>query len=209
MQLIIATPSPFARKVRIALREKGLHHEETVSNPWRADALAPAHNPLGKVPVLLLDDGRTLYESAVIVDYLEALGAPPRLLPLDPAEGIAARQIDALAMGICDAVVLLVLEGQRRAEAQSAEWIARQRAKVEAGLRALSEALDRRDWFVGDGLTLADIAAGCALAYLDLRLPDVDWRGRYPNLVAHSAKLEARPSFAATFPVAQEIEPLA
>lgn len=170
MQLIIAKPSPFARKVRIALREKDIPYEEVVSNPWNADALAPTHNPLGKVPVLLLEDGSAIYESYVIVDYLETLNGPS-LMPPAQEDAISARQIDALAMGICDAVVLLVLEGQRPAKARSVDWIARQNAKVAAGVAGLSDSLAGRDWYIGDGLTLADISAGCALAYLDLRLP--------------------------------------
>lgn len=208
MQLIIAKPSPFARKVRIALREKDIPYEEVVSNPWNADALAPAHNPLGKVPVLLLEGGRAIYESHVIVDYLETLGGA-KLMPPAPEDAISARQIDALAMGICDAVVLLVLEGQRQAGARSADWIARQKAKVAAGVASLSDSLAGRDWYIGNGLTLADISAGCALAYLDLRLPEFEWRDRYPDLVRYSEKLEARPSFAETRPEAQAIEPLA
>lgn len=208
MQLIIAKPSPFARKVRIALREKDIPHEEVVSNPWNADALAPTHNPLGKVPVLLLEDGSAIYESHVIVDYLETLSGS-NLMPPAPEDAILARQIDALAMGICDAVVLLVLEGQRKAEARSVNWITRQNAKVAAGVAGLSDSLAQRDWYTGDGLTLADISAGCALAYLDLRLPKFEWRDRYPDLVRYSEKLEARPSFAETRPEAQAIEPLA
>lgn len=208
MQLIIAKPSPFARKVRIALREKDIPHEEVVSNPWNADALAPAHNPLGKVPVLLLEDGSAIYESHVIVDYLETLSGSS-LMPPAPEDGILARQIDALAMGICDAVVLLVLEGQRKAEARSVNWITRQNAKVAAGVAGLSDSLAQRDWYIGDGLTLADISAGCALAYFDLRLPKFEWWDRYPDLVRYSEKLEARPSFAGTRPEAQAIEPLA
>ena len=207
MQLIIAKPSPFARKVRLALREKGIPYEEVVSNPWNADALAPAHNPLGKVPVLLLDGGRAIYESHVIVDYLETLNGPS-LMPPVPEDVILVRQVDALAMGICDAVVLLVLEGQRKAEAQSADWIARQYAKVVAGVAGLSDGLAGRDWCIGEGLTLADISAGCALAYLNLRLPVFEWRDQYSDLVRYSEKLEARPSFAETRPEVQAIEPL-
>jgi glutathione S-transferase len=207
MQLIIAKPSPFARKVRIALREKDVSYEEVVSNPWNADALAPTHNPLGKVPVLLLKGGRAIYESHVIIDYLEILSGP-RLIPPAPEDAISARQVDALAMGVCDAVVLLVLEGQRKATARRANWIARQNAKVAAGVSGLSTGLAGRDWYIGDGLTLADISAGCALAYLHLRLPEFEWRDRYPDLVGYSDKLEARPSFAETKPEAQAIKPL-
>lgn len=208
MQLIIAKPSPFARKVRIAMRENGLTYEEVISNPWMADALAPIHNPLGKVPVLLLDDRPAIYESSVIIDFLQTLEGVD-LIPTDPVSAIAARQCDALAMGICDAVVLLIMEGQREVAAQSDRWIARQKAKVDTGVVALSTALGEDDWLVGGTITIADIAAGCALAYLDLRLPNFEWRQRFPNLLSYSDRLEARPSFQATRPETQEINSVA
>jgi hypothetical protein len=117
MKLIIATPSPFARKARIALLEKGLAHEILVQNPWQTSIAA---NPLGKVPALLLDDGRVIHDSGVIVEYLETLGVPPPLLPADPGLRVLHRQIEALADGICEAVVLVVTERARPAEKQSA-----------------------------------------------------------------------------------------
>lgn len=208
MQLIIAKPSSFSRKVRITLCEKDIPHEEVVSNPWHADALAPTHNPLGKVPVLLLEDGSAIYESHVIVDYLETLSGSSLMLPA-PEDAILARQIDTLAMSICDAAVLLLLEGQRKAEAWSVNWITRQNAKVAAGVAGLSDSLAQRDCYIGDGLMLADISAGCALAYLDLRMPKFEWRDRYSDLVRYSERLEARPPFAETRLEAQAIELLA
>lgn len=207
MQLIVAKPSPFARKIRIALREKGIPYDEVVSNPWDADALAPVHSPLAKVPVLLRDDGRAVFESHVIVDYLETLNGP-RMIPPDPEDAITVRQIDALAMGVCEAVVLLVLEGQRPGSAQSTGWITRQQNKVDAGVAALADRLGSREWYLEEGFTLADISAGCALAYLDLRLPRFEWRSQYDALSLYSAKLEARPSFKATKPEVQVIQPL-
>jgi glutathione S-transferase len=130
------------------------------------------------------------------------------LLPPPGEQRVAHRQIEALADGVCDAVVLLVLEAARGAP--SADWNARQMKKVEAGCAALEAALPRSDgptdaWYVGHRFGLADIATGCALAYLDLRLPQFDWRARHPRLAALSVRLEARPAFAATRPQAQEI----
>jgi len=208
MKLIIASPSPFARKVRIALHEKGLPFEEVMDVPWNPDTVAPAHNPLGKIPVLLPGDGRAIYDSRVIVEYLETLDAPPALIPADPAARVAVRQIEALADGLCDAVVLIVLEQARRPELQSADWIARQRRKVELGTTELARLLGQGAHFVGEGFTLADIAAGVALAYLDLRLPDYAWRPDFPALTAFSARMEARESFARTKPYAQSIAPV-
>ena len=205
MKLVIATPSPFARKVRIALHEKQMPFEETVDVPWNPATIAPSLNPLGKIPILTLDDGRTLYDSRVIVEYLDTLGRPPPLIPDDPARRIEAKQIEALADGICDAVVLIAIEGRRKQELQSTDWVARQRAKVEAGVAALDQLVPGDHWLVGDTFGLADIAAGCALGYLDLRLPDFRWRECYRGLVAFDARLAARPSFAKTRPTAQAI----
>jgi glutathione S-transferase len=206
MKLIIAKPSPFARKVRVALREKALAHEEIVDNPWNAGAIAPGANPLGKVPALILDDGRAFYDSKVIIEYLETLGRPPALLPGDPLLRVAHRQIEALADGICDAVVLVVLERSRAAGLQSRDWIARQMGKIEAGCAEAARLLGDREWFTDAGFGLADVAVGCALAYASLRVPEFDWGARHPALARFSARLEARPSFAATRPEAQAID---
>ena len=205
MKLVIATPSPYARKVRIALHEKGIACEETVDVPWNPGSVAPALNPLGKIPILILDDGRAVYDSRVIVEYLETLARPPALIPADAADRIAVKQIEALADGICDAIVLIAIEGRRKAALQSRDWIARQRAKVEAGVAALDDLLGTRPWFVADTFGLADITAGCALGYLDLRLPDFSWREHFPRLVALDHRLGKRPSFASTTPSAQSI----
>ena len=205
MKLIIATPSPYARKVRIALHEKNLAFEEIVDIPWNPGTAAPALNPLGKIPILILDDGRTIYDSRVIVEYLDTLGHPPQLIPDDPGQRIAVKQIEALADGICDAIVLIAIEGRRKAGLQSGDWVARQRAKVDAGTRALNDLLAGKTWAVGDALSLADVAAATALGYLDLRLPDFPWRTFYPELVAFEARLSARPSFRRSQPSAQTI----
>lgn len=208
MELIIARPSPFARKVRVALHEKGIPFTERMDVPWSPDTATVEHNPLGKVPVLIEDDGRVFHDSSVILEYIETLGHDPALYPADPAARVAARQIETLAGGICDAVVLTVLEESRKPELQSADWRGRQMRKIAAGTAALERAVDGRAWFVGDAMTVADIAAGCAAAYMDLRRPDFAWRGGHPALAAFSDRMEARPSFAATRPEVQEIAPV-
>jgi glutathione S-transferase len=133
------------------------------------------------------------------------LGRPPQLLPSDPSQRLAHKQIEATADGVCDAVVLIVLERSRARVLQSSDWIGRQLRKVEAGTGALEEELGARQWFVGSAFGLADVAVGCMLGYLDLRLPEFDWRGRHPNLVAFSERIFSRPSFAATVPETQPI----
>lgn len=205
LRLVIARPSPFARKVRVALIEKGIAFEEVMENPWLPGTGVPERNTLGKVPVLLLEDGGVVHDSKVIIEYLETLPAVVALLPAPGAARVSHRQIEAVADGICDAVVLQVLERARAAP--SADWTARQMKKVEAGCGELDAAVSgaRDGWLVGAEFGVADIAVGCALGYLDLRLPEYDWRSQFPALVAFATRLEARPSFAATRPEAQAI----
>lgn len=201
MKLVVATPSPFARKARIALLEKQLPHEVVVQNPWQQTI---AENPLGKVPVLFLDDGRLVHDSSVIVEYLDTVSAPP-LIPADPGQRVMHKQVEAIADGICDAVVLIVTERSRPAEKQSADWIARQAMKIPKALDELERLLGTDDVFTSHGFGLAEIATGCALGYLDLRYPELDWRASHPRLAALATRLAARESFAATLPKAQPV----
>lgn len=208
MRLIIATPSPFARKVRVALLEKRIPFEPIVDNPWQPDARVGTRNPLGKVPALILDDGTVVHDSKVIVEYLETLGRAPALIPPDPAQRIAHKQIEALADGVCDATVLIVLERARAPQRQSQDWIARQLRKVEQGTAELARLLGDRSAFGDAPIGLAEIATGCALGYLQLRLPEFDWAGRHPNLLQLFRTLQTRDAFAQTVPVAQPIGPV-
>lgn len=205
MKLVIATPSPFARKARVVLTEKAVPHDIIIDVPWNPGTTAPAHNPLGKIPILILEDGSAVYDNRVIVQYLEAACPAPTLLPEDPLDRITHLQVEALADGICDAIVLLTIETRRKPALQSADWTERQRAKVDAGVNCLAQRLGDRTWFAGDTMGLADIAAGCALGYLDVRLSDHGWRRDHPDLGAFSDRMEARASFRSSRPVAQQI----
>ncbi|MFC3533373.1 glutathione S-transferase [Vogesella facilis] len=203
MKLIASLTSPYARKVRIVLAEKKIDCPLQLDIPWEAGSTVTDSNPLGKVPVLLMDDGSTLYDSRVIVEYLENSSPVSRLLPQDSKRLlIETRRWEALADGICDAASSIVLEGRRPPDRQSPEWIERQQGKVDRGLAALSTMLGERHWCNGEAYSLADIATGCVLGYLDLRFPQLDWRSAYPNLAALEEKLAARPSFAETLPPA-------
>ena len=113
MKLIIATPSPYARKVRVVLREKNIDCEEIIDIPWNKDTLTKDLNPIGKIPILLQDEMAPLYDSKVIVQYLEYLKQEPRMYPLDPSDNISARLIETTFDGVCDAVVLVFLENSR------------------------------------------------------------------------------------------------
>lgn len=205
LRLISATPSPYARKVRIALAEKDIPFELVTEVPWNSTTQTPQYNPLEKLPVLVFEDGSSVYESRYILEVIEARWPEPPLVPADTWERLAARKVEVIADGICDALVLLFWERHRAPEHQSVEWMARQRRKVDGGLRALAETAGERDWVVGNSFGLADIAAGTVLRYLDVRFPDHPWRRLHPNLVALSARLEERPSFAGSVPVPQVI----
>jgi glutathione S-transferase len=198
MKLIASTTSPYARKVRIVLVEKKIECDLVEESPWAPESTVPGYNPLGKVPVLVLDDGSALFDSRVIVEYLDTVSPVSRLIPEPSRQRIAVRRWEALADGICDAAVAIVLESRRPARQQDKESLARQRGKIDLGLKELARELEDRAWCNGEAYSLADIATGCALGYLDLRHPSVDWRGTYPNLVKLADKLAKRPSFAET-----------
>ena len=200
MKLIATPTSPYGRKVRIALAEKRIEYVLVEASPWAPGNPVSDFNPLGKIPVLVLDDGTALYDSRVIVEYLDTVSPVSRLIPEPSRQRIAVRRWEALADGICEAASALVLERRRPARQQSCDWAERQTRKVTLGVAELARELGERSWCSGESYSLADIATGCALGYLDLRLPDLGWRVDYPNLLRHADKLAKRPSFAETAP---------
>ena len=200
LKLIATLTSPYARKVRIALAEKKIEYALVEDSPWVAGNAVSELNPLGKIPVLVLDDGTRVFDSRVIVEYLDAMSPVSRLIPEPSRQRIAVKRWEALADGICDAAATIFLERKRPARQQSKDWLARQRAKIDRGVIELARELDERPWCNGEAYSLADIATGCALGYLDLRFAEIDWRGAHPNLVALAEKLAVRPSFSDTVP---------
>ena len=200
MKLIASLTSPYARKIRVILAEKALPFELDVDIPWNADTRVPQTNPLGKVPVLVADDGRAWFDSPVIAEYLELLGADPIVIPADRAAAVTVRQTEALADGITDAAVAAFLERQRPEAQRSEDVLARQCGKIERALSTLADRAEARDGLNGETISLGDVAAGCALAYLDLRHPSIDWRQREPRLARYAEPLLARPSFVSTEP---------
>lgn len=201
MKLVASLTSPYARKIRVALAEKSLPFELEVDIPWLADTRVPSYNPLGKVPALVADDGELWFDSPVIAEYLDTL-AGPLLLPADRAAALPVRQAEALADGITDAAVAAFLEGMRPAERQDPASIERQLGKIHRGLAALEQRLAQRKGLGGEALTIADIAAGCTLGYLDFRFAHLGWRAAHPQLAAWADGLLARPSFTASAPPA-------
>lgn len=206
LKLLSATPSPYARKVRIALAEKGLAFELVTENPWNTGAATPSYNPLGKLPVLIMEDGSTVYDSAYILEWLEVHYPSPPLFPADPLERLAARKIEVLADGVCDAIVLSLMESLRPEAHRSQPWLARQARKIEGGLAAVADMVPPEGYFVGGAFGLADIAAGTMLGYISGRYAQLDWRALHPHLAAYYSRLLERPSFRDTQPVPQQME---
>ena len=205
LRLISATPSPYARKVRIALAEKAIPFELRTEVPWDSTTATPRYNPLEKLPVLILEDGSAVHESRFILEYLEAKFPTPPMLPDNIDRKLAARHAEVLADGVCDACVLLFWERRRPAEGQSREWMARQQRKVDGGLAALARIAGDRDYVIGDRFGLADIVTGTVLGYLSVRFAKLPWRRRHPNLARLSDRLEQRPSFQGSVPYPQSI----
>lgn len=206
MKLLSATPSPFARKVRIALAEKSISFELITEVPWNKNATAPQYNPLGKIPVLLPPDEDPVYDSRFILDWLEIRYPLPPLLPSEPDDILLTKRLEVLGDGVCDAVALIFIENSREVERRSDDWIARQDAKVRAGIAETARLVDpEKPFLVGDMFGRADIAVGTMLAYVALRYPHANWRKEHPGLATISDRLEARPSFKDTVPVAQTI----
>jgi glutathione S-transferase len=195
MKLFGVDRSPYARKVRIVLEEKGIPYEYVRARPSVPDSPVPAHNPLAKIPVLVTDAGKAIYDSPVIVEYLDALQREPKLIPDEFEARIDVKRWEALGDGIVDATVLVSHDTERR---QDDAWHAKQGLKIERGLAAMEKDLGSREFCYGERFGLADIAAGYALGYLDAALPQVAWREAHPNLVKLSERLARRESFART-----------
>ena len=201
MKLITSLTSPYGRKVRIVLLEKKIPFQLQVENPWLPDSTIGEVNPLGKVPVLVLEDGVSVFDSRVIEEYLDMLSPVAHLIPSDAKSRMMVRGVEALADGITDAAVAIVLERKRADDKQDLVWIALQEKALYRGLAALSEALGDKALYLGLSMTLADIATGCMLGYLDLRFPQINWREIHPNLGEFASKLAERASFKDTMPV--------
>lgn len=165
-------------------------------NVWSPETTIGQFNPLGKVPCLVMEDGGAVFDSRVIAEYADTLSPVGRLIPQGSRERLEVRCWEALADGLLDAALLVRLETtQREAGQRSESWVQRQRTKIDAALAAMASGLGERPWCTGIHFTLADVAVGCALAYLDFRFPNIGWREQYPNLVAFQEKIEKRQSF--------------
>ena len=198
MLLRSAPASPFGRKVKVAALHLGLMDRIEVVATSTDDAAGPLRreNPLGKIPVLVLDDGRSVYDSRVIMETLDHLAGGDAILPAEWNARLASLTLQALADGMMDAAILVIYESRYRpAELQLGAWVERQRDKIHRGLAALADAPPD----LGK-LNVGTITAACALGYLDFR-KQVDWRKDYPALIGWLDAFRAKTSaFDATIP---------
>ncbi len=203
MKLIGSLASPYVRKVRVVMAEKKLDYQFVLEDVWAEASAISEANPLGKVPCLVMDGGEAVFDSRVIVEYLDMLSPVGKLIPATGRERVEVRTWEALADGLLDAAILARMEltwAHRTPEQRSAAWVERQMDKVHAAIEAMSRGLGERPWCAGQHLSLADIAVGCALGWLEFRFPQIAWREERPNLARLVDKLAQRPSFAETVP---------
>lgn len=201
MKLIGALTSPYVRKVRVVLAEKKLDYQLVLEDVWAGDAMLAA-NPLGKVPCLVLDGGEAVFDSRVITEYVDTLSPVGKLIPPSGRERVEVRTWEALADGLCDAAILARMEANwgPREGARSQAWIDRQLSRVDSAVKAMSRGLGDKPWCNGNHFTLADVAVGVALGYLDFRFGHIDWRADNANLARLVEKLATRQSFIDTAP---------
>jgi glutathione S-transferase len=199
MKLVGSRTSPYVRKARVILAERNLAFEFVEESAWNAETTVPKYNPLNKVPALVMDDGESIYDSAVICEYLDAISGGG-LIPAGAAERARVRRDEALGDGIADAGITAFLERKRDGARQDPAWIARQLDKVNAGIAALAGGLGSRQYLGGTHPSLGDIACACALFWVEFRMPELRWRETHPNLVGWAERMESRPAFQSTRP---------
>ena len=203
MKLLASLASPYTRKVRVVLAEKKIDCDMELVDVQPVENPVNAHNPLGKIPALILDDGTALYDSRVIVEFLDGKSPISRLIPEDLRDRVAVRRWEALADGVLDAGLLVRYESLRDAKERSQAWSDKQLARIKRGLAQMSEDLGERQWCHGERYSLADIALGCCIGWLGFRKPGgLDWHAEYPALAKHHEKLMGRTAFADTVPQA-------
>ncbi len=203
MKLIIATPSPYARKVRIALIEKKIDYEEIIDVPWNENTLTENKNPLGKIPILLLENKPPLFDSKLIINFLDNYVDDPLMYPTNTDENLKAKLIEIVADGICDALVLICLEKTRTENLISQNWIDRQEKKIFDGFDYIEKDLGQKQYFVGNHFNIADVSVFSCLGFVHLRFPSFQWKEKYPNLKKYWNKHKLRESLIKTIPKKQ------
>lgn len=203
MKLIGSLASPYVRKVRVVMAEKRLDYQFVLEDVWADSTGIASSNPLGKVPCLVMEGGEAVFDSRVIVEYLDTLSPVGKLIPPSGRERAEVKTWEALADGVMDAGMAARMEaiwtGRTDGE-RSQAWIDRHLAKIDAGLKAMDKGLGDKPFCSGNHLSLSDIAVVCALEWLEFRFPQIAWRAEHPNLVKLVDKLSQRTSFADTKP---------
>ncbi|MSQ19878.1 MAG: glutathione S-transferase [Betaproteobacteria bacterium] len=200
MKLIGTHASPFTRKARVVAIEKRIDLQFEIDNPWQTATQVIAANPLGKVPALILEDNATLFDSRVIVEFLDGASPVSRLIPQANRARATVKRWEAIADGVLDAAIAIRLEGQRAEGLRNSAWIERQWGKVQRSIDEMERDFGTDAFVTGTNLSLADIAIGVCLFWLAFRFPEFDWRKSHPLLTKLAQKLDERPSFAETRP---------
>jgi glutathione S-transferase len=206
LKLLSATPSPFARKARVVLLEKNIPFELKTINPWNMNADIERFNPLGKIPVLITANNETIYDSKFIIEWIEHNYPDPAVFPTDAKTKFKAQQIQVIADGICEAVILLFFENMRPDPQQSKPWSERQIKKISNGLQALEQQISNDEFCVDNTFGIADISVVSAVDYLSLRFKTYEWRNKFTRISKFVARQSARQSFIETMPTPQDIE---
>lgn len=201
LKLLYAPTSPFVRKVMVCAHLCGLRDQiellDSAANPLRRDPRIAAHNPMAKVPTLILPDGQDLYDSRVICEYLASTQSPATLFPNGPQRW-RALTLQALGDGLLDAALLARYETTARPPAlQSPEWRQAQLGKVQACVAAIDA---QAATLAVQTPSIGEVTIGCALGYVDFRFPELDWRAAHPEAAAWFARFAALPAMQATIP---------
>ncbi len=195
MKLLGTNTSPYVRKARLVLLEKNIPHAYVIDPPSEPGSQVARVNPLGRIPALILDDETCVFDSPVIAEYADTLNDTPILIPRhDALARMRVKRWEALADGIMDSAIVVRNERVRPAARQEQDILDLHLTAITRALAHIAEQLGKREWCEGNSITLADLALVSALAYLDLRQPERDWRSAHPNLAAWFNRLSTRPS---------------
>jgi glutathione S-transferase len=196
MKLRYSPTSPFVRKVWVSVLEAGLADriERVEVSPRNPDDVRNSPNPLGKIPCLITDDDMVLFDSPVIVEYLDGQHDGARLVPESGPARWQALSRQALGDGMLDNIIAIFIESLRKPERQSRGWIAHNKASVERVVDALEAEADD----LAGAVDIGRITIAVALAFLDQHFPDEDWRGAHPRLAAWFDEFDKRPSMTET-----------
>lgn len=212
IRLINAKPSPYGRKAAIALIEKNIPYEVTYDMPWGDGTCTPQYSPLEQLPILILDNGETVYDSSFILDWIDLVYPDPPLMPSETDALIAERQLKMLGERLMEVIHSITFELQR--PEPGAAWIDRQSRKMRGALAAIDRQVGARRPVAGQFLSLGDIAVGTTLLVTEFLITNkfvepidvFDWQSRHPNLIAYTDALEMRQSFRETRPAMMDVD---